>query len=137
MFRKVFQVTDSSFWITQEIGLTGVTFHFWPQKKTPSGSCQTNFGSSKSFLQLSIKLNLEHVISFMSRKSSCGYATHFFKLFWNLIFLDWFHFLLMNFNNLKNCLNPLFVSSSAFEVLCKSRHLECICQIKTFFFCVF
>jgi hypothetical protein len=32
----------------------------------------------KSFLQLFSKLILKLVISFMNRKSSCGYATHFF-----------------------------------------------------------
>jgi hypothetical protein len=33
----------------------------------------------KSFLQLFSKLILKLVISFMNRKSSCGYATHFFS----------------------------------------------------------
>jgi hypothetical protein len=32
----------------------------------------------KSFLQLFSKLILKLVISFMNRKSSCGYPTHFF-----------------------------------------------------------
>jgi hypothetical protein len=32
-----------------------------------------------SFLQLFSKLILKRVISFMNRKSSCGYATHFFN----------------------------------------------------------
>jgi hypothetical protein len=32
----------------------------------------------KSFLQLFSKLILKHVIRFMNKKSSCGYATHFF-----------------------------------------------------------
>jgi hypothetical protein len=32
----------------------------------------------KSFLQLFSKLILSFVISFMNRKSSCEYATHFF-----------------------------------------------------------
>jgi hypothetical protein len=32
----------------------------------------------KSFLQLYSKLILKLVMSFMNRKSSCGYATHFF-----------------------------------------------------------
>jgi hypothetical protein len=31
-----FQVRDFSFWITERIGLTGVSFHFWPQKQIPS-----------------------------------------------------------------------------------------------------
>jgi hypothetical protein len=28
---------------TQGIGLTGVSFHFWPQKQIPSGSSHMNF----------------------------------------------------------------------------------------------
>jgi hypothetical protein len=31
-----------SIWITEVIGLTGVSFHFWPQKQIPSGS-HSNF----------------------------------------------------------------------------------------------
>jgi hypothetical protein len=38
-----FQVRDFYFRITEGIGLTGVNFHFWPQKQILSGSCQTNF----------------------------------------------------------------------------------------------
>jgi hypothetical protein len=40
---RCFQVRDFSFWITEGIGLTGVSFHFWPQEHIPSGSCHTNF----------------------------------------------------------------------------------------------
>jgi hypothetical protein len=35
--------SDFSFRITEGIGLTGVGFHFWPQKQIPSGSCYRNF----------------------------------------------------------------------------------------------
>jgi hypothetical protein len=41
--RWFFQVRDFSFRITEGIGLTGVSFHFWPQKQIPSGSCHRNF----------------------------------------------------------------------------------------------
>jgi hypothetical protein len=37
------QVTDFSFWITEGIGLTRVSFHFCPQEQIPSGSSHTNF----------------------------------------------------------------------------------------------
>jgi hypothetical protein len=37
-FERYFQIRDLSFWITEEIGLTGVSFHFWPQNQIPSGS---------------------------------------------------------------------------------------------------
>jgi hypothetical protein len=38
IFERCFQVRDFSFWITEGIGLTGVSFHFWPQEQIPSGS---------------------------------------------------------------------------------------------------
>jgi hypothetical protein len=45
----------------------------------------------KSFLQLCNKLILKLVLSFMNRKSSCGYATHFFRHFfrnaWHFTFI--------------------------------------------------
>jgi hypothetical protein len=43
IFEKCFQVRDFSFRITEGIGLTGVSFHFRPQKQIPSGSSHTNF----------------------------------------------------------------------------------------------
>jgi hypothetical protein len=43
IFERCFQVRDSSFRITEGIGLTGVNFHFWPQKQIPSGSSHANF----------------------------------------------------------------------------------------------
>jgi hypothetical protein len=43
IFERCFQVRDFSFWITDGFGLTGVSFHFWPQKQIPSGSSHTNF----------------------------------------------------------------------------------------------
>jgi hypothetical protein len=43
LFGRCFQVRDFSFRITEGIGLTGVSFHFWPQKQIPSGSSHTNF----------------------------------------------------------------------------------------------
>jgi hypothetical protein len=43
IFERCFQVRDFSFRITEGIGLTGVSFHFWPQKQIPSGSCHRNF----------------------------------------------------------------------------------------------
>jgi hypothetical protein len=42
IFERCFQVRDFSFRITEGIGLTGVSFYFWPQKQIPSGS-HTNF----------------------------------------------------------------------------------------------
>jgi hypothetical protein len=36
---------DFSFWITEGIGPTGVSIHFWPEKQIMSGSCHKNFGS--------------------------------------------------------------------------------------------
>jgi hypothetical protein len=42
-FERCFQVRDFSFRITEGIGLTGVSFHFWPQKQIPLGSCHRNF----------------------------------------------------------------------------------------------
>jgi hypothetical protein len=41
-FERCFQVRDFSFQITEWIGLTGVSFYFWPQKQIPSGSCHRN-----------------------------------------------------------------------------------------------
>jgi hypothetical protein len=43
IFERNFQVRDFFFWITEGIGLTGVSFHFWTQKQIPSGSSHTNF----------------------------------------------------------------------------------------------
>jgi hypothetical protein len=47
IFKRCFQfrdrVKDFSFWITEGIGLTGVSFDFWPLKQIPSGSSYTNF----------------------------------------------------------------------------------------------
>jgi hypothetical protein len=43
IFERCFQVRDFSFWITEGIGLTGVSFHFGHQKHIPSGSCHRNF----------------------------------------------------------------------------------------------
>jgi hypothetical protein len=43
IFERCLQVRDFSFWITGRIGLTGVSFHFWPQKQIPSGSCHRDF----------------------------------------------------------------------------------------------
>jgi hypothetical protein len=43
IFERCFQVRDFSFRITEGIGLTGVSFHFWPQKQIPLGSSHTNF----------------------------------------------------------------------------------------------
>jgi hypothetical protein len=43
IFEKCFQAKDFSFRITEGIVLTGVSFHFWPQKPIPSGSSNTNF----------------------------------------------------------------------------------------------
>jgi hypothetical protein len=44
-FERFFQVRDFFFWITKGIGigLTVVSFVFWPRKQIPSGSCHTNF----------------------------------------------------------------------------------------------
>jgi hypothetical protein len=36
IFERCFQVRDFCFRITEGIGLTGVSFHFWPQKQIPS-----------------------------------------------------------------------------------------------------
>jgi hypothetical protein len=30
-------------WITEGIGLTGVSYYFWPKKQIPSSSCHMNF----------------------------------------------------------------------------------------------
>jgi hypothetical protein len=43
IFERCFQVRDFYFRITEGIGLTGVSFHFGPQKQIPSGSSHTNF----------------------------------------------------------------------------------------------
>jgi hypothetical protein len=43
IFERCFQVRDFSFRITEGLGLTGVSFLFWPQKQIPSGSSHTNF----------------------------------------------------------------------------------------------
>jgi hypothetical protein len=43
IFERCFKVRDFCFWITEGIGLTGVSFHYWPQKQIPSGSSYTNF----------------------------------------------------------------------------------------------
>jgi hypothetical protein len=43
IFERCFQVRDFSFWITEGIGLTGVSFDFWHQKQIPSGSCHRDF----------------------------------------------------------------------------------------------
>jgi hypothetical protein len=43
LFERCFQVRDFSFRITEWIGLTGVSFNFWPQKQILSGSSHTNF----------------------------------------------------------------------------------------------
>jgi hypothetical protein len=43
IFERSFQDRDFSFRITEGIGLTGVSFHFGPQKQIPSGSCHRNF----------------------------------------------------------------------------------------------
>jgi hypothetical protein len=40
----------------------------------------------KSFLKLFSKLNLKHNISLLNRKSSCGYATHFFSVDKEIVF---------------------------------------------------
>jgi hypothetical protein len=37
LFGRCFQFKDFSFWITEGIGLTRVSFHFWPQKQIPLG----------------------------------------------------------------------------------------------------
>jgi hypothetical protein len=43
IFERCFQVRGFSFRITEGIGLTGIIFHFWPQKQILSGSCHRNF----------------------------------------------------------------------------------------------
>jgi hypothetical protein len=43
IFQRSFQVRHFSFWITEGIGLTEVSFHFWSQKQIPSGSSHRNF----------------------------------------------------------------------------------------------
>jgi hypothetical protein len=48
IFERFFQVRDFSFWITEGIGLIGVSFHFSPQKQIPSGPIRI-FGSSFTF----------------------------------------------------------------------------------------
>jgi hypothetical protein len=45
IFERCFQVRDFSFRITEGIGLTGVSFHLWPQKQIPSGAPIGIFGS--------------------------------------------------------------------------------------------
>jgi hypothetical protein len=42
LFERCFQIRDF-FLETEGIGLTGVSFHFWPQKQIPPGSCHMNF----------------------------------------------------------------------------------------------
>jgi hypothetical protein len=58
IFDRCFQVRDFSFWITQRIGLTGVSFQFWPQKQIPSGSCHMNFW-------LLLHFHVKHLLIFM------------------------------------------------------------------------
>jgi hypothetical protein len=43
LFLQKFQIRCFSFWITERIGLTGVSFHLWPQKNIPLGICHWNF----------------------------------------------------------------------------------------------
>jgi hypothetical protein len=45
IFERCFHVRDFSFRITEGIGLTGVSFHFWPQKKFRRVAAIGFFGS--------------------------------------------------------------------------------------------
>jgi hypothetical protein len=45
IFERCFQVRDFFFWITEGIGLTGVSFHFWPQNKFRQVAAIGVFGS--------------------------------------------------------------------------------------------
>jgi hypothetical protein len=45
IFERCFQVRDLSFWLTHGIGLTGVSFHFWPQYKFRRVAAIWIFGS--------------------------------------------------------------------------------------------
>jgi hypothetical protein len=51
IFGRCFQVREFSFCITEGTGLTGISFHFWPQKQISSGSSHTIFWLLLSILK--------------------------------------------------------------------------------------
>jgi hypothetical protein len=58
IFERCLQVRELFFWITEGIGLTEVSFHFWLEKQIPSGRVLAPFSLSHEILPILMFLGL-------------------------------------------------------------------------------